>query len=1063
MDADARRPEIEELLRHSRWAWALAARLVHDRECADDVVQDAWVKALESPPTPRSPRGWLATVIRHRAAEWRRSESRRAAREHDAARPEALPPVDRALAREAARRTLVEAVLALEEPYRSTLLLRYFDELSPAAIAKREGVPASTVRNRLSRGLALLRLRLRDTRDEEGHDALSALALVVVSRLSRNTIPIGLLAMKKFHVVWVAVLALCGVGGGAWYAAHRAPTAVAPNASPVASVALAATQGERETAIDERAPIASDTRAADAAPTGHLVRVLDGLTRAPVARATVLYAPSASLSDGWARFPPSPSGDIERDLEASGSRVESDEHGEVWLPAPGGDVVIVARSDCSWGQARVGAHDQGPTEVLLEDDITLFARVVDERGDPVAGVPLALSRISASGLSSDGESWRTDAAGRAQIPHAQARGPFTGGELLLHFDFPTSAPGARVDLARSDQVLELTLPPTGALRIRWFAADGEPATGRHFVTAHVADTRSDTERCVGGKLHVVGSEGVFPFVELGRRIGVTVWPGELVHTDPITGSGAGPTFPGEEAILELRPSPRPRDLVVAVQDFHGSPLETARVAYELLDWQRVPLAAPTEIVTDEHACFSLARSGLGFSSGHARFLRVVRRGADGTIEQEGQERLASFERAGPDHGYVRLGPSRLLAAGRVLDASGVPRAGASVSLLCRAALPDTTERDDEGGGWVSLSDELRELEQLGYGPAHGPSDAWVHVVATRSRDDGSFELRGGELPVEPCALLASAAGAGPSELQPIEPGSTAVDLRLRAACSFSGRALVDAPDFLTSLIVSVSREPLTLLTPSTRDATSARVDRSGRFVFDAAPCAPIHVTVFVEGQLAFAAGVVDPAALGTAEYELDLRGRLFEHRIAVVDEAFAPLGTGSLRWRDSLAPEAPWREAVVVDGLARVRTPAPAIDVEARVDARRMVTREGVRGSEALVLPPACRLTAVLGEAFELAAPGLHVELWVHPAGVLGERGHDRELRGERSAEFWLQEPGEWIVEWYLADDAKRSRERLAWSSFDVEERTRELTTALEISLDEFARHRERLRSAPDK
>ena len=58
------------------------------------------------------------------------------------------------------QRALVDAVLALDEPYRSAVLLRYFEGLEPAEIARRRGVPAGTVRSHLSRGLAELRAAL---------------------------------------------------------------------------------------------------------------------------------------------------------------------------------------------------------------------------------------------------------------------------------------------------------------------------------------------------------------------------------------------------------------------------------------------------------------------------------------------------------------------------------------------------------------------------------------------------------------------------------------------------------------------------------------------------------------------------------------------------------------------------------------------------------------------------------------------------------------------------------------------------------------------------------------
>jgi RNA polymerase sigma-70 factor (ECF subfamily) len=62
------------------------------------------------------------------------------------------------------RRRLVAALLALEEPYRAALLLRYFEDLSVPEVALRLGVPLETARTRLRRGLARLRERLDQER-----------------------------------------------------------------------------------------------------------------------------------------------------------------------------------------------------------------------------------------------------------------------------------------------------------------------------------------------------------------------------------------------------------------------------------------------------------------------------------------------------------------------------------------------------------------------------------------------------------------------------------------------------------------------------------------------------------------------------------------------------------------------------------------------------------------------------------------------------------------------------------------------------------------------------------
>ncbi|MEW6745141.1 MAG: sigma factor [Planctomycetota bacterium] len=83
---------IEAMLAHERWVRALARSLVLDDALTDDVVQQAWLAALRSPPRAgRGLRGWLATVVRNTARTLRRDEARRRSREQAAARPETLP------------------------------------------------------------------------------------------------------------------------------------------------------------------------------------------------------------------------------------------------------------------------------------------------------------------------------------------------------------------------------------------------------------------------------------------------------------------------------------------------------------------------------------------------------------------------------------------------------------------------------------------------------------------------------------------------------------------------------------------------------------------------------------------------------------------------------------------------------------------------------------------------------------------------------------------------------------------------------------------------------------
>lgn len=151
----------EELLAQSAWVRRLAHSLVGEAAAADDVVQETWKAALAHPPAGDRPlRPWLARVVANFARQRARSDGRRGARERDAARAEALPGPDELVERLDSQRALAEELAQLAEPQRSTLLLRYFEDLEPSEIARRQGIPAGTVRWRLKRGLDELRERL---------------------------------------------------------------------------------------------------------------------------------------------------------------------------------------------------------------------------------------------------------------------------------------------------------------------------------------------------------------------------------------------------------------------------------------------------------------------------------------------------------------------------------------------------------------------------------------------------------------------------------------------------------------------------------------------------------------------------------------------------------------------------------------------------------------------------------------------------------------------------------------------------------------------------------------
>jgi RNA polymerase sigma-70 factor (ECF subfamily) len=152
---------LEALLAHTDWVRSLAFELVADPSAAEDVAQEALLQAFQRPPrSVTSARGWLAKVTRNVARDQARGELRRARREQIAAREEAVAASDEATANAEQQRALIDHVLALDEVYRSVLLLRFYEGMTPREIARVQDVPRATVKTRLARGLEKLRSRL---------------------------------------------------------------------------------------------------------------------------------------------------------------------------------------------------------------------------------------------------------------------------------------------------------------------------------------------------------------------------------------------------------------------------------------------------------------------------------------------------------------------------------------------------------------------------------------------------------------------------------------------------------------------------------------------------------------------------------------------------------------------------------------------------------------------------------------------------------------------------------------------------------------------------------------
>lgn len=157
------REAFENVIRStSRSLFAIAYGVLQNREEAEDVVQDTFVKAWKSRWRVRDSAklpAWLSTIARHRARDMARRR-----------RPEPFPEnfaPDELVEFEGARKEAdldgeVRSALAqLPELHRAAVTLRYFEDLDYGTIEQALGLTNGALRGILGRALGTMRKRLK--------------------------------------------------------------------------------------------------------------------------------------------------------------------------------------------------------------------------------------------------------------------------------------------------------------------------------------------------------------------------------------------------------------------------------------------------------------------------------------------------------------------------------------------------------------------------------------------------------------------------------------------------------------------------------------------------------------------------------------------------------------------------------------------------------------------------------------------------------------------------------------------------------------------------------------
>lgn len=382
------------------WIRRLAARLVRDADVRDDLVQESLLASWMRRASLRFPRAFGASYLRRGEVRAARGDERRSRREL-AGGPQAIgshgvDPADAAERAELCSRVLA-ALAALDEPYRSTLALRFIDGLEPAAIASRTGVPAATVRSRIGRGLD----RMRDSLDSAYHG-------------ERRTWVRGLVALSATRWPWAAWMAAAAVivvcTATMWPSASNEDVPIQRRVTEL----VAPREDDAPTGADVATPTADRNQVAVAVDSGAGMNAREHRVLVTTESGTVLPGATVALCAANGALDESHLGDRTLTSAISGPDgravlqldgfSEDAADREVLVTCPGRGRVRTALAIDSYEQ-RVTFPDTAPTFGFLR------VLVVDEVGTPLAGATLV-------GIDDFGaRDVVTDAYGRAQITH----------------------------------------------------------------------------------------------------------------------------------------------------------------------------------------------------------------------------------------------------------------------------------------------------------------------------------------------------------------------------------------------------------------------------------------------------------------------------------------------------------------------------------------------------------------------------------------------------------------------------------------------------------------------
>jgi RNA polymerase sigma-70 factor (ECF subfamily) len=968
-------PDLDALLAHSGWVRALAHSLVADPTSADDVEQQAWVTALEHPPShDRNLRSWWSSVVRSSAGKGWREKRRRQEIEDEFSfsqgAADSATPGDLAERHETFRR-LAAAVVQLPEPYGEAIYLRYFEQMTLREVAKRQAVPLSTSRARIDRGLEKLRAMLTENLGAQWRNRCQAIAMPLAAAPRYIVGPAALAATALKSPLGIAATLLALVSVAVWAPWEAEEVQPVPEVEGKLEIVQAKQENPPEVVIARSAAepvLAAGVGFLPSAETGSLVTVVDSNGNKPLPGAEVIVLDLGVLPMPAEYFQEIESIGGEEMLLAMGDRYRTDENAQVRIPKPLGKLVLVGRTHQHFRFLDTKSLTESATN---GDDITLAVglvetlpiKVVDQNGHVVEGAHVNLRLFDeefAGGLvgattNAEGLAWIKVLGGISMAPERK--------QFYAHLNILSDKPIlAEVDIYNlPTKPVVLVMPPTGQVELVILSASGQRKSGNYIAALGrllpLTEGQEESERSIGDgiMLRAVQGRAVFRYVALSQEVqGIVV---SQDYSFQAKATSDGPTQEGETVELSVAPTGEWSFITGRVLNTEGMLAKNLALKIDITTITAERRSTSRQAIqTDSQGRFRLQVTG-EIEPGSVRTVTVVMRKTK-RKERRIAEKDMSYDLAPGDTelGDFVVDTPPLLLRGRVLSSAGEPVAGASIVLEYednrRISYHDQTASSSGGAGVMVLAEGGDS--RVNWRPRED--------LAVKTDRDGHFAIYAKSWDCR-YRIVAKHRAHKRAEKEFV-PGATGFEIHLGATITVKGRILLDSN-------IPVQGIHVGLLSPRRTDPTKYsgyRLFANSRGYYEFTGQDPgTYVLSIRSNWLEEDFVLLEPQEIVAVDGvftfpDIDLRGKLHAIQVSIVDEKGKRIQKGRIGKLGE-----PWRMPFEFQPLQLV-SQSPDFHFEISADGRRREILRGLTESREIELRKGVPVRVVLDNYASLPA-----------------------------------------------------------------------------------------------